>query len=49
MKVTLINGSARENGSCSYILDRIKETLDSNDVIKYDNSKMDINYCLGNE
>lgn len=47
MKVTLINASARENGSCSYILDRIKETLHSNNVIKYDISKMNINYCLG--
>lgn len=47
MKVTLINASARENGSCSYILDRIKETLHSNNVIKYNIAKMDINYCLG--
>lgn len=49
MKITLINGSARDNGSCSYILDRIKASLNEcfTDIVKYDISRMNINYCLG--
>lgn len=49
MKITLINGSARDNGSCSYILDKIKESLNNSftDIKKYDIAKMNIGYCLG--
>lgn len=48
MKVTLINGSARNNGSCSFILDSIIKTLSNdNEIVKYNISEMSINYCLG--
>lgn len=49
MKTTLINGSARDNGSCAYILDRIADVLkfDENQTVKYTISKMKINYCSG--
>lgn len=49
MKAVLINGSARNNGSCSYLLDRIKAAFEQNgfDVIKYNISDMDIQYCVG--
>lgn len=49
MKAVLINGSARDNGSCSYLLEKVKETMgcDSNEIIKYDISKMNIGYCRG--
>ena len=49
MKVVLINGSAKNNGSCSFILNKMKEAFAKNqsDVIKYDISDMNIGYCRG--
>lgn len=49
MKVVLINGSARNNGSCSFILNKMKDAFEKNqsDVIKYDISDMNIGYCKG--
>lgn len=49
MKVVLINGSARDNGSCAYILEKVKEAMGQNftEIIKYDISKMYIGYCRG--
>lgn len=49
MKITLINGSARDNGSCAFILDRIAEVFDKNsdEILKYNISKMKIKYCIG--
>ncbi len=49
MKVVLINGSARNNGSCSYLLDKMKDAFEENqfNVKKYDISDMNIGYCKG--
>ncbi|MDE6111559.1 MAG: flavodoxin family protein [Eubacterium sp.] len=49
MKVVLINGSARNNGSCSFVLNKMKDAFEANqaDVIKYDISDMNISYCKG--
>lgn len=49
MKVTLINGSARDSGSCSFLLDNMKLAFEKNnyEVIKYDIANMNIKYCLG--
>lgn len=49
MKATLINGSARNNGSCAFILNKMKEAFAVNqfDVIKYDIADMNIGYCKG--
>lgn len=49
MKAVLINGSARNNGSCAFILNKMKEALEVNrfDVIKYDIADMNIGYCKG--
>lgn len=49
MKVVLINGSARNNGSCSFVLDKMRDAFEANqaDVIKYDISDMNIGYCKG--
>lgn len=42
MKATLINGSARNNDSCAFILNKIKEMFEENqfDVIAYDIADM---------
>lgn len=49
MKATLINGSARNNGSCAFILNKMKDALAVNqfDVIKYDIADMNIGCCKG--
>lgn len=49
MKITLINGSARANGSCSFILDKMISAFSRNgiDTKKYNISQMNISYCLG--
>lgn len=49
MKATLINGSARNNGSCAFILKKMKEAFEKNqfDVIRYDIADMNIGYCKG--
>ena len=49
MKVVLINGSARNNGSCSFVLNKMKDAFETNqaDVIKYDISYKNIGYCKG--
>ncbi len=49
MKAVLINGSARNNGSCSFLLDKINKAFELNnfEVKKYNISDMNINYCLG--
>lgn len=49
MKITLINGSARANGSCSFILDKMISAFDKNgiDTKKYNISQMNIAYCCG--
>lgn len=49
MKAVLLNGSARNNGSCSYILEKVKEAMccDFTEIIKYNISKMNIGYCRG--
>lgn len=49
MKAVLINGSARDNGSCSFLLNKVKSAFEKNnfEVIKYDIADMNINYCLG--
>ena len=46
MKAVLINGSARNNGSCAFILNKMKEALEVNrfDVIKYDIADMNVGY-----
>lgn len=46
MKVVRINGSARDNGSCAYILEKVKEAMGQNftEIIKYDISKMHKGY-----
>ncbi len=49
MKVVLINGSARENGSCSFLLDKMMSAFDKNSIetVKYNISQMNIAYCIG--
>lgn len=49
MKITLINGSARANGSCSYLLDKMICAFKKNefDAVKYNISQMNIAYCTG--
>ena len=49
MKAVLINGSARDNGSCAYILEKVQEAMERNfaEIIKYDVAAMHIGYCRG--
>lgn len=49
MKITLINGSARPNGSCSFLLDKMISAFDKSgiDAKKYNISQMNIAYCKG--
>ena len=49
MKITLINGSARPNGSCSFILDKMISAFDKNGINtkKYNISQKNISYCQG--
>lgn len=49
MKVTLINGSARNNGSCSFLIDKMITAFQQNGVeaIKFNISDMNISYCCG--
>lgn len=49
MKAILINGSARDNGSCSFILNKMIAAFDENgfNVKKYDIANMNIGYCKG--
>lgn len=49
MKAVLLNGSARNNGSCSFLLNKMKNAFKENqfNVIKYDISDMNIGYCKG--
>lgn len=49
MKAVLINGSARNNGSCAFVLNKMKEAFVKNqfDVVKYDIADMNIGYCKG--
>lgn len=49
MKAVLINGSARADGSCSFLLNKMKDAFDKNEfeVKKYNISNMKISYCLG--
>ena len=49
MKITLVNGSARPNGSCSFLLDKMISDFDKNGIEtkKYNISQMNIAYCCG--
>ncbi|MCM1115190.1 MAG: flavodoxin family protein [Clostridium sp.] len=49
MKITLINGSARDNGSCSFLLDTMINAFSKKDyeMKKYNISKLNIAYCIG--
>lgn len=42
MQITLLNGSARNNGSCAFILNKIKEMFEENQfyAITYDIADM---------
>lgn len=49
MKATCINGSARNNGSCNYLLDRFVDGIKKSDttVVKYCVGDADLHYCKG--
>lgn len=49
IKVTCIVGSARNNGSCAYLIDKFIEGVGDNNTIikKYCVSNIKINYCYG--
>lgn len=49
MKITCINGSARNNGSCNYLLDSFIGgiTGDSVDTVKYCVGDADLHFCKG--
>lgn len=49
MKVTCINGSARSNGSCAYLIDSfIKGAVENNaEVVKYCVGDADLHFCKG--
>ncbi|MCH5155252.1 MAG: flavodoxin family protein [Clostridiales bacterium] len=49
MKVTCINGSARNNGSCAYLIDSFIKGLNCNnaDVVKYNVGEVDLHFCKG--
>ncbi len=49
MKATLINGSARVNGSCSFLLDKMISAFEKHNIetVKYNISQMNIAYCIG--
>jgi len=49
VKVTLINGSARADGSCSFLLDKMISAFEENNIetVKYNISQMNIAYCIG--
>lgn len=49
MKVTCINGSARNNGSCAYLIDSfIKGITTANaHIVKYCAGEAELNYCKG--
>ena len=48
MKITCINGSARNNGSCAYLIDSfVKGIAEDHEVIKYNIGDADLHYCKG--
>ena len=49
MKAVLINGSARADGSCSFLLNKMKDAFIKNEfeVKKFDIANLKINYCRG--
>lgn len=48
MKVTCINGSARSNGSCNYLIDSFVKGLGPNiSIVKYCLGDADLHYCKG--
>lgn len=49
MKITCINGSARENGSCNYLLDCFISGIAVSDAetIRYCVGKADLHFCKG--
>lgn len=49
IKITLINGSARNNGSCNYLLETIQKELNlqNYDVKKYCIGTINLHFCLG--
>ncbi len=49
MKITCINGSARNNGSCNYLLDSFIGgiTAENVDIVKYCAGDVDLRFCKG--
>lgn len=49
MKVTCINGSARNNGSCAYLIDSFIKGIRKNDsiIVKYCLGDADLHFCKG--
>lgn len=50
MKVTCINGSARNNGSCNYLLDSFVNGITTNikaEIVKYCVGDADLHFCKG--
>lgn len=49
MKVTCINGSARNNGSCAYLIDCFVKGIatDDNEIVKYCVGDADLHFCKG--
>ena len=50
MKVTCINGSARNNGSCNYLLDSFVNGITENnnaEIVKYCVGDADLHFCKG--
>ena len=50
MKVTCINGSARNNGSCNYLVDSFVKSITENsnaEIVKYCVGDADLHFCKG--
>lgn len=51
MKITCVNGSARNNGSCAYIIDSfVSGVLENNadvEIKKYSMATANVNFCFG--
>lgn len=47
MKVTCINGSARNNGSCAYLIDSFINGTHGAEIVKYCVGDADLHFCKG--
>ncbi len=47
MKVTCINGSARNNGSCAFLIGKFIDGIKNADIVTYCMGDVDLHFCKG--